>query len=303
MTIEERILLYPELTEEEQLEVRSYVEGHPEWKSLLDDAVAIDQVLRGAGSFDASDQRDEALAFFAASRNLPHTTPELDLHFGRVRERLESDPELKQRFDELESRRKELDRLSPAGEQYRRLAERNPPARSPEPGNVRYLWRAAAAVVALAALYSVLYKIGGMTQPETARLARFDREELVVEGFEAVRRGGASGEEASATAEYLAALDDLSQAERSFIGLFPRFDRARLDAASAHLQRVLDLEPEGSFLAGEAAYLLGKVHLARGELNEAEARFKGVVGEQSRRAEEAAAILQKLQGERVKSNE
>jgi hypothetical protein len=320
MTIEEKILLYPELPIEERLEVQSYVDLHPEWKRVLDDAVALDRVLRDAGSFDAAAHRDEALAFFAASRSLPHTPPELAFHFRQVRDRLQSDPELLARFEELEARRVELERLSPPDEQFRRLLQRKEeglapsverpemwdsasdghkdgdptPHRAAEPRIDRFLWRAAAAVVALAAVYSVLYRVGGMTQPESARLARFDRQDLVVEGFEAVRRGEMSDQESSASAQYLEALDDLGESEQSFFGLFPRFDQVRLDSAAVHLQRVLDLEPERSFLSGEASYLLGKVHLARGEIHEAETLFQSVVKGQGRRSDEAEAILSKL---------
>ncbi|MEX1055686.1 MAG: hypothetical protein WED81_06625, partial [Rhodothermales bacterium] len=294
MNIEEKILLYPELPEKERLEVREYVDRHPEWKPTLEEVMELDRVLREAGTFDASAQRDEALAFFATSRNLPHTPPDLDRHYRGIREQLENNPALQERFEELEARRNEIDRLLPPDEQFRRLQERTPLSHSAEPRNVRFLWRAAASIVALAAIYSLLYKIGGLSQPEAERLARFQREELVVEGFETTRRAGEPGSESSATAEYLAALEELGQSERSFIGLFPRFDEARLDSASSHLQRVLEMEPEGTFLAGEAAYLQGKVHLARGELREAESLLQTVVDGHGRRAEEAEAILKKL---------
>jgi hypothetical protein len=299
--MEEKILLYPELTEKERLEVEKYVAAHPEWRSALEEAKALDRLLRNARA--AADKgeagEDDLLALYAASRSLPHSTPENTGTWDPLRRRLGTDPELQRRLIELEERRAEIERLFPAGVQFRRLT--SSPAEATvgmsEPRNVRYLWRIAAAIVILATAYSVLYKIGEMTTPETERLARFREEELVAYGLEVVRQHADQPGAIHSTEAYIQAIEELKSSQKSFLGLFQTFDGERLERGSALLRQVIRSEPKDSFLASEAAFLLAKAELAAGDEAAARQELHRVIERQGRRAAEAAIILRRLEAD------
>ena len=301
-TIEERLAQYPDLSDEERHEVERYVAEHPEWAPALADAKALDALFEDARGFEEESVSEEVLAFYAASRDMPNPPEELAGPLKTIRMRVDSDPDLKRRLAEIDARRNELEEGSPANEQFERLTGRTPDAFAgeydepkQEPAHIRYLWRAAAAVVVLAATYSILYKAGQMMLSEAERLARFDREELAVEGFGTVRQPDRGVPPSTSAEAYLAALRELRQAQESTIGLFPRFNTERVSEAEMLLGRVIALEPEDSFLAGEATYLLAKVRLASGDIEEARTLLQQVIASRSRRAEEAESLLQRLQ--------
>ena len=156
------------------------------------------------------------------------------------------------------------------------------------------LRRAAAALVVAAALYGVLVVAGNLARPSHERLAEFTDVELSLEGYEHVRGDSQNGRPQSSVELYVGALHQLRTAHKSSLGLFPRYDAARLDSAAALLRATIEDEPEGSFLAGEATYLLGKTELARGNLDAAREAFERVMAARGRRSAEASQLLDEL---------
>ncbi len=149
----------------------------------------------------------------------------------------------------------------------------------------------AAAILGLA----VLYVGSRLAQPETARLAALDANEMRVEGYGPERAAGPSAaDDASPDALYLRALEHLRQAPASTLGLFPRYDEAELSRAADLLTRVIREAEPGSFLQLEAAYYLGKTRLAQGDRRGATQALKRVAAGQGLRAGEAVWLLQKL---------
>lgn len=326
MNIEEQITLYPELTGEERAAVEAYVEAHPEWEPALDEAKRWDQLLRDVRMLGQDPSSDEALAYYVASRKLqPERAPAaVAALVRRVEEQIDSDPNLAIRVSEMQSRMDALEQSSPAEEQFERLmrqkrsggmesgdspyepgirahreerSDRSPvEERSAGRSEVTsYLLRVAAAIVALVVVYGALYAAGHLMRPPHERLAAFDDGELTLEGYENVRGEGADAISNASIRNYLDALDELRAAESAMIGLFPRFDRERLDSAAILLREVRRMEPAESFLAGEAIFLLGKTELARGNVAAAEQAFSRVVASGGRRAADARRILVELQ--------
>lgn len=151
------------------------------------------------------------------------------------------------------------------------------------------------AAVTLAAVYALLFAAGRIMRPDDERIARFDPSELTLEGYDDVRGSVGARDLSFETMLYLEALSHLREAESSFLGLFPHFDTARLDAADALLRQVIATEPDESFLAREAAYLLGKTELARGNVAEARQVLERIAASGGRRSTDAARLLRELE--------
>jgi hypothetical protein len=195
-----------------------------------------------------------------------------------------------------------MERLSAEAEdpvaQFERLTGRRlaPPPRRPAAAADRALARplrrmrvaryALAACAGVAALYGALAFAGGLVRPERARLADLAAAPGAYEGL--TYRGAAPDPTVERYAQALARLD---AAERSTLGLFPRYDTAALDAVAADLALLRREAPAGSWEALEAAFLLGRIRLHRGQDAEAEAAFRTVVEEEGPSAPEARRLL------------
>lgn len=153
---------------------------------------------------------------------------------------------------------------------------------------------AAVALVVVAALYGVLYVAGNLARPSYERLADFTSDELSLEGYENVRGDSPYGRPPSSVELYVGALHQLRGAQSSYLGLFPGYDAARLDSAATLLRATLEDEPDASFLAGEAMFLLGKTELARGNLDAAKDAFERVISARGRKTAEARRLLEEL---------
>ncbi|MEX2402424.1 MAG: tetratricopeptide repeat protein [Rhodothermales bacterium] len=298
--MEDKIGFYPELSGDERRQVAEYVERHPHLRPVLEEVRRVDRALRAGKRILADPPSDDVLAFLAVMDDVDiGRMPEpLAEAMRKVKDRIGADEALRSRYDRFKSRRRELETDADIEAQFDRLRGGHagdvggidPGAEKPRrPGNrdrglsgnragtreavtggrsARGTRLARIAFVAITA-YALLFVGGRILRPETERLAEFDRDELVLEGFDAVRGAAEETVVSDPVEAYLEAIDVLRAAETSFLGLFPHFDEDRLDRAAALLRRVLELEPEETFLAGEASFLLAKTELARGNIEAA----------------------------------
>ncbi len=313
MNIEERIALYPELSDDERAAVEAYVEAHPEWQPAFDDARRWDDLLRAARALGEDPPGPEALAYYVATRewNFEHAPSGVKAAIRHLSRRIERDADLAKRAQSMASRKTAIESASPAPSHFERLTGHDlnelpspdavtggTPAHAQQGGRTSdaswTFWRAAAAIAALVAVYAVLFAAGHLSRPQHERLASFEDDEVALEGYEIQRGDVRSDESDTSIIRYAEALDQLRRAESSFIGLFPSFDAERLDSAAALLGLVIENEPAESFLSSEAAYLLGKTELARGRLDAAERALMQVVDSGGRRADDARRILSEL---------
>lgn len=309
--MEDRIWAYGELRPEEQAVVDAYVRRHPGLQAHLDRAKALYGLVEAARVLGEEPVRDEALAFYAASRlYAAYPPPEpLRTRFARIEQALREDAALQARYELLQHRLRELEAQSDPVAQFERLAgyrldapaARGPDAppgpRAPDRDLVRgpslYRW-AVAASVALVALYGVLFFAGRAGQPYPQRLAWQDRAEA---GWEQLRL---RGEEPAGEAEVLPesflrqGLASLQAARATTIGLFPRYDQARLAEAVQAFEQVIRLEGPSTYLALEARYYLGVARLAQRDVAGARAAFTEVIGREGGKAPEARALLAAL---------
>lgn len=307
MNIEEKIAIYPELSSKERDEVRAYVKAHPEWESALSDAARWDELLITARSLGEDESGADAIAHYVVTRDLrlDEAPPDVVNSIRSIRERVESDPEMQDEARRMSAKYAEIEAAVPARAHFERLTGHDfdlyTGADDAAGGAAAYqsgvgrrigyasplVWRVAASFVALLATYGLLFVVGETLRPQHERLASFEKDEVEVEGYGVVR----SDEELRPSNDlYLGALEQLRLAETSFIGLFPSYDQTRLDSAAGMLSQVIAYEPDGSFLEGEASYLLGKTELARGRLDAADEAFARVIAAGSRWAGEASRI-------------
>ncbi len=327
--IEEQILSYPHLSVEKQREVEAYVEAHPEWASLLQDVRSIESLVRNA---DGSSSSDALLTTYVVvqhihSEEAPSTLTEA---FRRLEKRMEDDPDLRERAEAVRRRLEEAEASVDPVSHFEELtghsldleaegasaaAETTASSREAAPNRgavdalrsfVDDLLRlplavrgAGAAVALLLGTYAVLFAASEATQSTLDRLATVDVSNQVVDNYTstATRSAVPSSDTLTSDQLYVDALTALQEARTSTLGLFPSYDAEKLKRVERLFNQVLDRTESGSFLALEAQFYLGKVHLARGEVEAARSNFKMVVKQEGRNAAEAHDILETLQEE------
>ena len=304
--IEQKLLLYGDLTPLQRVEVEDYVQRHPEWAPLLAEAQALHDLLR-AGRTDEAFPDASALAEYVVDQALNRPlTPESAARHSLVEEALAENPMLER---QARAMRQRLQQLAAEAEdplvQFERLTGRRDVFEPASPVAPRVLpWRtlrfAVAACLAIVALYGALALTSHLTRPERARLADLGDLPEAYEGLHL--RGDAP---ADRTADrYALALEALANARRSTLGLFPHYDDAALGGATAQLREVVDASGPDSWEGLEALYVLGKINLYRGQDDEALWALQSVVALEGPHAAEARRLLDYLQREgREEGNE
>lgn len=320
--IEEQILSYPHLSEEEQREVEAYVESNPEWAPLLRDVRTIERLPTNA----ETDLPSEALlATYVTVQHLhpEQVPPRLEAAVEQVEARLEEEETLRRKVDAARRRLEEAEAAIDPVSHFEALTghplepeaesegtERTEPAsndvRHSSPSLLEVLLnlpllvrRGAAVAVVLVALYGGLYGISRATQSSLDRLAVVEVSSQVVENYAGaeLRSPVPEADTSSVDDRYLEALSALRRARVSTLGLFPRYDTEALKQAEQHLDAVLEQVEPGSFLALETHFYLGKISLAQKEVASARRHFKAVVKGEGRQTEKAYEILKTLQQE------
>lgn len=304
-SIKEQILLYPHLSLEERHQVEQYVARHPEFEAMLEESKNAEAVLRAAQLLEEDPPSDEALAYYLATRRLTHhpTPPALREAFARIEARLREEPSLRARCDELEHQLATLEASTDAADLFERLTghtldpvpEAAPAADRRPLRRLRPLGLRVAAILLVGLImYGALWLAGRQAQPAMQQIAAFTTEDFEMQNL---RMRGAQPATPAVTPDalYQQALPLLQSARTTTLGLFPRYDQDDLAAAADLLERAAAQEQEGTILHFEATYLLGKIHLLQGDVAGARAALQTVAAGQDWRAEEAAALLDRIE--------
>lgn len=327
--VEEQILSYPHLSVEKQREVEAYVEANPEWASLLRDVRAIESMV---GNGAEKDSADALLTTYVVVQRLhpEEVSPDLEEAFGRLKQKMENRPALRERAEAVRRRLVEAEAAVDPVSQFEELTGHTlaPTSGDPETSSestasarrsasdrdsterglsfvdrlfrlpLALRWTGAAVGVLLGA-YGVLFAASEASQSTHAQLASVDVSNQVVDNYTstATRSAVPSTDTPEVDQAYVDALTAIEEARTSTLGLFPRYDAEKLTQAEQHLTSVIDRAEAGSFLALEARFYLGKVYLAQERVDEARSHFKIVVEREGRMADEALDILETLQEE------
>lgn len=330
--VEQQIFRYGELSDTERDALEQAVAQTPDLQKLLDEVKRLENEFRSVyiPSPESHSVPDALLALYAVHEAHDIASSEaLSPFFSKLEDRLSTDAELASRLRPMQERAREaqqtfdlaqhfasvtghtLEDLPVQGELEKSnpssAAERTTKAdratRSPQrPSNrsevrdrfVSYAWYAGIATAAAILLYGVLFVFSMATQSPAERMAVLDSAEMQIEGYQ-VRTRSAVEATADNDERFLMALHLLDEAHSSILGLFPRFDPAKIEEARDLLQQVVDAEEPSSFLQLEAYFFLGKTHLSQEEVESARTAFQRVVVNEGRRAPEASRLLEEIE--------
>lgn len=317
MTLEERILLYPDLPPEERRAVEAAVAGQPELQAMLEEARELHALFEEADLSPSARPGEEALSRYVVSGGLPPegTDPLAD----QLRAMLEADPTLREDCEAMEARAAQLaDEAEPAEVQFQRLSGRklsaepvrsrrsraekaSSPAsragdraavRGARPAVQRVAFRrvAMSLVLVCGVAYAVLFAAGPTMLSDEQRLADLD-EVPVYAGY---RLRGPGGESDPTLEAYGEAVQTLQDAHHSTLGLFPRYDAAGLEAAAAQLETIIAETPGAEPLALDARYVLAKIRLYQGDDEAARRQLRAVIQREGPSAPDAERLLEAL---------
>jgi len=326
-TVEEHILAYPHRPPDEQREVEAYVEAHPEWAPLLHDVQSIEQLVREPALLNGMATPEPFLATYVVMTHAhPDAIPsELDAAFSRLEAQIDKDPALQDHVSTLRQRLERVEASLDPVTQFERLTGHTlpeDPDTQPEPPTVaestsqsprpqgpsspfdRLLrlprvmrWAGALALFLLGA-YALLFAVSNASQSPAQKLAVIESDRVVESYSETnTRSAGRSPNMPRAQQLYLEARTILQDVRTSTLGLFPRYDAEALDRAQALLSESIEETEPDSFLALEAHFYLGKVHLAQEQVDAARSHFQTVVEREGRLAADAQRILDRLDAE------
>ncbi len=122
----------------------------------------------------------------------------------------------------------------------------------------QWAFRLAFAAVVLAALYGTLWLVGRWGLPKTYELAS-------VASHEEFLNVRVRGESVAAEAEFAAGAEALLSAPKDWLGLFPHYDRQKVDVAIVLLTRAFEATDD-PFQRAEIAFFLAKAYLMKDEI-------------------------------------
>ena len=309
--VEEQILSYPHLPPDRKRAVEAYVESNPKWASLLRDVRALESMSGDEGEdFPASVLRAYVVVEHVEDR--ADRAPALEQTLDRIGRRIESDPALRAQVDEIRRRVEAAEEaIDPVGhlEQLTGIdvadeASDGGPESAASAGvslGRRLMQIPArarmAGIVLLGVLgaYLALAVVSRVSQSSLDRLSAITVDEQMLDNYRRAVGGPRSAADTLSTgALYMQTLSTLRRARTSTLGLFPRYNSDSLRHGKRGLKQVLRRADSGSFVAQEARFYLGKVHLAQRNLSAARSSFEGVVQEGGRHAEAARRLLKAM---------
>ena len=309
--LEENIWNFGQLNPSEQAKVEAFVDGHPEYKGLLEESKSIYRLLEEAGLFASNPPHDIALAYLVAN-NLMHDHPlpePLERSFRQLKDKIETMPHEQQRYDTIRARMEEIATNADPVAQFEQLTgydlesdfvlpdlsgkasgnkkEDRPPlarrkGRRYRVNKPRFMVPLVLFMVAITFVWQ---------QNSLKRNAYTDAEVLLVDGYNHGIRGLEMFEEpVSSDVVFMFAQRALHEAQHVWFGLYYTYDDAKLDEAEALLLRVLGDVQGSAYLKEEAMYLLGKVYMAQNKREEARHALNEVIDLRGRRSSEAARL-------------
>ena len=309
--VEKQILSYPHLSPDRKRAVEAYVEANPEWASLLRDVRAFEAMHgRESESLPASVLRVYVVVEHVEDRT--DCSSALEQTLDRIERRIEADPALQSRVDAIRRRVEAAeDAIDPVAHLERLtdidIADEASDGGTESAASAGFsfgrrlmqmpVWGRRAGIVLLGVFgaYLALALVSRMSQSSLDRLSTITVDEQMLNNYRRPAGGSrAASDTLSAGALYMQTLSTLRRARTSTLGLFPRYNPDSLRQGKRDLKQVLRRAESGSFVAQEARFYLGKVHLAQRNLSAARSSFERVVQEGGRHAEAARRLLKAL---------
>lgn len=299
LSIQEKILLYFDLPEEEQAELLLQVSGNTELEALYAESQALHSLLAASAQDVIPDA--SALTDFVLYSAMKAGNPPADLaaHYANIESAVRENPALLAQVETIRTSLRRLtetaedpiarfDRLTagPQAPAMKAASDREAIARRKSMRILRPMRWALAACVALVAVYGVLAIFSWQFQSERTQLSALHN---AADVFQEMTFRGESSEPASDALDE--SLELLQQARTSTLGLFPSYDEERLEAAAVLAEQVALVREEPTLRSLRANYILGKIRTYQGRDAEATEALQKVVDGQGEGAEDARRLL------------
>lgn len=334
--VEEQILSYPHLSADRKRAVEAYVEANPEWASLLQDVRAFEAL-----SADADESLPQsvlrAYVVVAHVEAPDERSAALDRAIDQIEEQIQADPELQAQVEEIRRRvRAAEDAVDPVAhvEALTGIDVEEDGAPTVRDGGAEYdpsgasegddegdnatstvglavrrlneipssARKAGLVLLVLLAGYLTLAAASRLSQTPLDRLSAITVDEQMLDNYRRIVGSPAStADSLTAGALYMQTLSTLRHARTSTLGLFPYYNPDSLRRGKKGLKQVIRRTERHSFLALEAHFYLGKVHLAERDLDSARSAFSFVVQGEGRRTDDARRILHALEQTRAEA--
>ena len=318
--ITEHIWNYGYLSGEEQKKLHAFVREHPEYTDALEASRSMFALIDKAGLFGDDPMPDEALIYYVANQYVSSGVlpPILATHFKKVKQKMDSTPELRSRYEHIRARMEEVASHSNPSVQFEQLTgyslerdfEENTGttftednrkwrgANDRSPGrNNRTLnkpsWRRSVMVSSIMVILLVGFLFYGNRYE---RIAYLPAEALAID-YELYRNGERLWDgQGSASADIVLrhAQWTFLEAQQVYFGVYHRFDRALLKEAEALIERVLSDREASGYLGREARYMLARVYIAQKNLGKARETLDDVISAGGPHASKAALLKERI---------
>ena len=305
----EYIWSYGQLSDHEKSTVEAYVAQHPEYAPALAESKAVYAQLEATTLFLEGSPSDVALAYYVAQQHmLDKPLPGLlEQAYERLKTHIETMPHVKQRYIEIEQRMGAVAAHSDPVAHFEQLtgydvdkdfAVVEGPVLSTAAPDRPALQRPKHRFAGLRHRNSVLFVpvllllIGSMLyMNRIPRTAYTEPQTLLINGYTYVDRGLESFPKPVAPdIVFIFAQQVLHKAQHVWFGVYYTYDEQALDEAETLFIRVIENPHVSLFLEEESRFLLSKVYMAQGEYEKAKIQLDAVIGKESRRSQEAAAL-------------
>jgi hypothetical protein len=205
-------------------------------------------VLMGSARSDPdSPLGDETLAFLGIALSGPRAIlPEpVSRVYERIEARIQSDPELEARYTDMLARLKALDTPGSAAAQFERLSGLSS-ARAPTGRILPFIRRSLPVAAGLAFLILATAVVGRLTEPDLSRWV-VETSRIEVENRDLQR---------SAAPAQAAIGSEIASSREMLMGIWPRYDRARLASLAVRLTEQLNQERTTDSLSAQTATTL-----------------------------------------------
>lgn len=320
--LRKKLLAFKDLNRQEQLELVEYLIAFPETFALVD-AESLAAIFLQTPDLPSNDPATRAALAYVATYHYWSSHPpagKVLALFTQVKAQLRERADLRAEFEAIEARALNLNAMQTPGapvdsgtdhqqhpdaseepERPDRLPRRRARAASsylrwlrfdlPATPSSRMLGGGLAVIAGLLVLYGILAIADRATRSELYHLAY---EEASIFPSSGSVRSGVNGSQQIAEQLLTDAVREVISSRRTVLGLFPRYDKERLQWAKEALRQVVRSEQANPWLRSEAGFLLGAVLIADGNLEEAECVLSEVAQGTSDRAEQAAAIIREI---------
>lgn len=312
-TLIEKIWSYGILTDQEKVEVESFVAANPEYRPVLKDSKAVHALLGEAGTLLDDPVENIAMAYLVAHSQITSGIAPgiLDRAFKELEHKIEAMPHALERYEKVRDRMEEIALNSSPLAQFEQLSgyslERDfskvednngaftgnrrvkdrPAIASQKSSKGRFRSGVRAALLFAVPLFVMVW---GFHENRLARNAYTSADILLVNEIVEERGLDEFLKPVSPDVVFTFAQRALYESQKVWLGVYYTYDEEKLAYAEELLLRVRQNEVSSPFLKEESTYLLAKANLAKEDFPTARLLLDELINMRGRRLREASEL-------------